>query len=238
VERTEASRVTRGLFVRLTTDRYASQGVPRGAKGLTIYKTDAGLWTLDCGDRQIEADESDFEVTGSALEPRGVVLPSLNGGWLAIHPARASYLRILEEMGNPARELWGREPAEGDFFGHLQLATPDAVVGFPILWDRDRQLKLVHFLGFPDSVTWRFPQESRLDWPGRELEANAVATVDAARGAYSAKSAELDVVVRNPIGDRREVSGRLIVPAYTCKTASDWLVDLFPAVTGDDLDFI
>jgi hypothetical protein len=89
------SRVTRGLFVRSTTDRFSAEGVPRGAKALTLFRKDADAWTLNCG---------------------------------------------------------------GDY-------------------------------------------------------------------------------MRNSIGDRRELSGRLIVPASTGKSASDWLVDVFPAVTGDDLDF-
>ena len=127
----------------------------------------------------------------------------------------------------------GRNPEGGDFLGRLEFAAADGAIGFPVLWDRERQLKLVYFLGHPAHMTHTFPQELKLNWPDPELEIEGVVTVDHDR--LFGKAAELDVTMCNR--NRHSVSARLVVPATACKQASEWLVDLFPAVTSDDLDF-
>jgi hypothetical protein len=226
--------VTRGLFVRLTTNRFLEQGSPAGSEGLTLYRNDDGRWRVSSPGGYVDVDESEFQVVGAAVQSRGFVLPSLYGGWLAIHPLGARFLRALEETQAPAEERWGRRPEGGDFFGRLELATADRAIGFPVLWDRERQLKLVYFVGEPDHMTHTFPRELKLDWPDQELEIEGVVTLDPDRGFHS-KAAELDVTLRRPNRDR--VSTRLVVPASDCKRFSEWLVDLFPAVSADDLDY-
>lgn len=209
-----------------------------GAEGLTLYRSDDRRWRLNCSGGYVDADESDFEVIAPALEPRAFVLPSLNGGWLALHPLHHCSLKNIDHTGVSAEERWGRIPEPDDFFGRLELAVANNVVGFPVLWDRDRQLKLIYFLEQPDRATSTFPQRFSLEWPDPELLINGVVTIDPGRFTYGDKVADLDVTLRNPIGDRAKASGHLVVPADICMRASKWLVDLFPAVTADDLDFI
>jgi hypothetical protein len=69
------------------------------------------------------------------------------------------------------------------------------------------------------------------------LIAFCVVSLDQDKG-FAKKSAELDITLRNPGGDRRTVSDRLIVPADTFDQVSRRLIDLFPAVSADDLDWI
>jgi hypothetical protein len=171
-------------------------------------------------------------------------LPSLDGGWLSVEPfqdwrrspvGRVKTLKGM--MGMSEVERWGRQPAEADFFGILRLRTPDDDgAGFPDLWDRDRQLKLMYFIGFSHHVTGGFPKELHLDWPDPELEIDGLVTVDPHVG-FRKKHAQLEVTLRKPIGDRRTVTGRLVVPAWTCELVSKWLADLFPSVSADDLDW-
>jgi hypothetical protein len=224
------------MFVRVRSDAFVPEKVQPGTTGLTLFQADDGRWRLSCGGEYIDAEESDFEVIGSALGRRGVVVPSLNGGWLEVRPEDRwiPESHVMRDMVT----VWGREPGDGDFLGWLRLVLAGDVIGFPVLWDRERQLKLVYFLGSPDYMTWTFPREYKLDWPDPELQIEGLVTIDANRGSWAKKAAEVTVTFRNPGGDRRQVCADLIVPAYACKTASESLVDLFPAVTTDDLDWI
>ena len=228
------SPVGRGVFVRLTTNRFSDQGVPVGTEGLTLYRADDGRWRVSFAAAYVDLDESEFQVIGALLPERGIVLPSLNGGWLAIQPlSELAFLRSLERTRAPAEELWGRHPESSDFLGRLEFAVANGAIAFPVLWDRERQLKLVYFLGSPDHVTHTFPQELKLNWPDPELEIEGVVTVDHDR--LFGKAAELDVTMRNR--NSHSVSARLVVPASACKQASEGLADLFPAVSSDDLDY-
>ena len=119
----------------------------------------------------------------------------------------------------------------------MTLVAPDDVTGFPVLWDRARQLQLMSFLDLADRMTFTFPQQYELDWPDSELQIAGVVTADRSRNSWARQAAEVRVTLRNPIGDRRTVSAELIIPAYACKTASEALVDLFPALTTDDMDW-
>jgi hypothetical protein len=226
--------VRRGMFVRLTTNRFSDQGMPAGSEGVTLYRDDGDRWHVSFRDGYVDLGESEFEVIGTLLQSRGVVLPSLNGGWLSIQPlSELVFLRSLERTHAPVEELWGRYPDSSDFLGRLAFAAAEGAVGFPVLWDRARQLKLVNFLGTPDHMTHTFPQVLKLNWPDPALEIGGVVTVD--RDRTLGKAAELDVTMRNRKG--HTVSARLLVPATACKQASESLVDLFPSVSSDDLDY-
>jgi hypothetical protein len=231
----EYNRVMRGMIVRITTDRFAANGVAQGAEAGTVYQADDGLWRLSCKGRYIDADEADFEVIGSALGRRGVVLPSLNGGWLAFTPFDHRVLGSSYIM--EAAEAWGREPERDDFLGQFVMTLPGDSIGYPVLWDRTRQLKLVYFFETPTRMTSSFPKEYTLDWPDPYLQIDGMVTFDASRSPWR-KAAEVTVTVSSPERDRRDVSANLVFPAETCAIASRWLVDLFPGVTTDDLDWI
>jgi hypothetical protein len=203
-----------------------------------MYRHNDGgtVWRISAGGQYVDAQETEFEMVRRWLRPRGVVVPSLNGGWLTISPF-AGAREAMARLRRSALERWGRQPTPADFLGFIGLVVPGTAVGFPVLWDRERQLKLMYFLGGPDSTTGGFPYTHQLDWPDPELQIDGVVTIDAERGLWSEKAAALDVTLRNPIGDHRHVSARLLVPAYTCQEASEALVDMFPSVSTDDLDF-
>ncbi|HEY7003677.1 MAG TPA: hypothetical protein VH281_05295 [Gaiellaceae bacterium] len=219
----------------MTTDRFSADDVPPGSIGYTLVSTAERLWRLSCEGNYVDAYENEFDVVGSALPPRGVVVPSLTGGWLDVHPYHQ--LAVTSPAFATAISRFGRQPGKEDFFGHLQLVTPGDGTGFPVLWDRERQLKLVYFLDIADRITGGFPEEYRLDWPDSDLKIDGLVTVDESRGSWARKAAEVTVTLRNPFGDERTVSADFIVPAYTCDRASRGLVDLFPAVTTDDMDW-
>lgn len=239
--RRDSSPLTRGVFVRVTTDRLVSEGVARGVGAFTLsrHRNDRARWIVRCDGGYFDLHESELEFVAAGLPPRGCVLPSLNGGWFAVEPFGDRARSSKEISGVPVLQLWGRLPSPEDFLGDISLVLPDGdATGFPVLWDRERQLKLVHFLDEPHRMTRVFPRRTRLGWPGDELQIDAEVTIDSDRGRHARTSAELDITTRNPMGDRREVSAHLIVPAQACKTASRALVDLFPSVSADDLDFV
>ena len=105
------TRVMGGMFVRVTTEHFSGDGVPAGTTGLTLGRTKDSRWMLSCGGEYVYADEEDFEVLGSALRPRSVVLPSLSGGFLDIRPYHARAVSSPALSHSVSR--WGREPIEG-----------------------------------------------------------------------------------------------------------------------------
>jgi hypothetical protein len=194
--------------VRFTTDRLREQGVVAGAEGVTSYRIGEGIWKVRVfgvsGD-YVDARASDFEVIRGGTRPRGVVIPSINGGWLTITPVHSRPGQL------PA--IWDvpRTFQPGDFAGMLTLSTTDDSYGFPVIWSREEQLKLVYFFELPD----------RIDSNRRRAR----------------KAAELKITLRSPTHRTLpEFSGVLVVDAVTASIASDWLVDLFPSVTPDDID--
>lgn len=227
--------LTRFARVRFTTDRLEAQGVVVGTEGMAVYQTDAGVWKVSVGggsDDHVDARESDFEVVLGGTAPRGVVIPSVNGGWLTIRP--------VHSRPGELPELWDVVPRTyepGDFVGFLTLSTGDSSYGFPVIWSREEQLKLVYFFEAPDRATHTFPQQLRLRMPDGHLEIEGEVTIDPSRGRYAEKAAELKITLRSPIQRRQpEFTGFLVVEAGIGKTASRWLVDLFPSLTPDDLD--
>jgi hypothetical protein len=225
--------LTRRALVRFTTDRLREQGVVAGTEGVTSYRIGEGIWKVRVfgvsGD-YVDARASDFEVVRGGTRPRGVVIRSLNGGWLTIAPVHSRSGQL------PA--IWDVVPRTfqpGDFAGMLTLSTTDDSYGFPVIWSREEQLKLVYCFELPDRMTHTFPQQLRLRMPDGQLEIEGEVTIDASR--HARKAAELKITLRSPTHRTRpEFSGVLVVDAGTASIASDWLVDLFPSVTPDDID--
>ena len=228
--------LTRGVFVRFTTDRLRDEGVPEGAEGVTMFRHSDGetIWRISAEGQYVDADEADFDVVRPWLQARGVIVPSLNGGWFGIDPSSHS---AAELQGKSPLELWGHDRTSADFVGRIHLVAPGDATGCPVLWDRERQLKPMYFIGSPDHVTGGFPWRLDLNWPDPELQIDGIVTIDPERRYLSRKAAPLHVTVQSPIGDQRSVSADLLVPAYACIAASHALVDLFPSVSADDLDF-
>ena len=207
-----------------------------GTEGMVYFQTDTGGWTVRYGDGSayVEARESDFEVVLAGAAPRGVVIPSLNGGWLTITPAHTRPGELPERF-----EVADRTYQRGDFAGFLTLHTHETGYGFPVIWSREEQLKLVHFFETPDRMTFRFPQELRLRLPDGRLEIEGQVTIDPSLGRYARKAAKLTITLRSPLArqpSQPEYTGYLVIEAGAAKTASRWLVDLFPSVTSNDLD--
>lgn len=237
MEHNELIPLTRGARVRFTTDRLSERGVQRGSEGLIIYRDDTGLWRVSTGEGYVDAVETDFEVILGAPPPRGVMIPSLRGGWLTIDPAhgiiRDGKLRVPSRWDAAAHEY-----TPGDFVGSLSITVPLGSYGLPIVWSRETQLDLVYFFDTPDRMTYVFPQGLHVRTPDGELEIDGSVTIDRERGSYATKAAELQITLRSPLKRRpKEFTAFMLVPAYTCATASRWLVDLFPSVNADDLDY-
>jgi hypothetical protein len=226
--------VTRGAIVRLTTDRLASEGAPAGSRGLTLgrHREHDDVWVVQAGRSYANLAETEFEVVDSALMPRGVTLPSLNGGWLTISP-----LVPDSDPGEWLLETLSRELKPGDFLGQVSVYAGGNATGFPVIWDREHQLALMYFFNIFDRITGRFPYRTKLKWDDTSLEIEGVVTFDLKRG-FDRRSVELIVTTRNPGGDLRECCTRLIVPTGTCDQFSRWLTDLFPSVTEDDRDWV
>jgi hypothetical protein len=190
------------------------------------------LWVVRAGGSYADLAETEFEVIGSALNPRGVTLPSLNGGWLTISPADPE-----GEPGEWLLKTLGRQPHPGDFLGRVHVRAGENATGFPVIWDRTHQLALMYFFDILDRITGGFPDHTKLAWDDPSLEIEAVVTFDGNRGP-NRTLAELIVTTHNPGGDLRECCTRLIVPTGTCDEFSRWLTDLFPSVTEDDRDWV
>jgi hypothetical protein len=68
--------LTRGAWVRFTTDRLSDQGVEIGSGGMAVARAkEARFWKVSTGGEYVDAFESDFVVIRDALEPRGVLSP-------------------------------------------------------------------------------------------------------------------------------------------------------------------
>jgi hypothetical protein len=85
----------------------------------------------------------------------------------------------------------------GDFAGTLTLRTTDDSYGFPVIWSREEQLKLVYFFELPDRMTYTFPQQLRLRMPDGHLEIEGEVTIDSSR-RRARKAAELKITLRSP----------------------------------------
>lgn len=170
------------------------------------------------------------------IRPRGVVIPSLAGGWLEFVPsfrsANPGELRPSRIFGGLASRY---EP--GHFVGFVIATDGRESYGFPVIWGRETQLQLVYFFELPNRMTHVFPQDLHLHLAEGEVEIEGAVTIDSERGPFARQAAELQITLRSPVArEPQQFALRMVIPATVCARASESLADLFPAVTAADLD--
>ena len=169
------------------------------------------------------------------MRPHPVVVPSLAGGWLELTRFNQDPDEIKTFATIDAAEFFGRYPEEGDFCGGVTLHLPDDAVGWPVLWDRETQLRCVYFFDTPDRVTGGFPFAHSFVSPDGVLAIDSV--VDRPPGWRAGASSVATLTVRvERARQRGSLSGELVLPTGTCKSVMWALVDLFPSATQDDID--